>query len=151
MVYIDECGIDNNEIPPYAYGPRGQRIPGEKKGHATERVSIISALNQGILQASLVFTGYCDRDVFEAYVEEILITTLVPGLTIILDNASFHKGGKIELLINDRGCEVMYLPAYSPDLNPIERSWFPLKHKIRSLMTTHKYDVFTAAEKAFDS
>jgi len=143
---LDECGADNSDAPSRAYGLRGKRVPGEKRGHSTERVSIIGALNQNQLQAPLVFTGYCDRPVFETYLKEVLIPTLSPGYIVVLDNASFHKGGNIKKLINAAGCELEYLPAYSPDLNPIEHHWFPIKHAIKNQLAQSNIDLFTAAE-----
>lgn len=62
-----------------------------------------------------------------------------------MDNASFHKGGNITKLINAAGCEVEYLPAYSPDLNPIEHHWFPIKHAIKNHLAQSGIDLFSAA------
>lgn len=140
--------MDDNEVPSRAYGLRGQRVPGEKKGHSTERISIIGALNQNKIKASFIFTGHCDRPVFETFLEHVLVPTLSPGYTIILDNASFHKGGRIKALISSAGCETEYLPAYSPDLNPIEHHWFSIKHRIKNRLAEPNMDIFTATEYA---
>jgi transposase len=67
-----------------------------------------------------VIEGYCNSEVFEAYVENVFIPVLKPGQTIILDNASFHKSKRTRELIEDVGCKVLFLPPYSPDSNPIE-------------------------------
>ena len=96
----------------------------------------------------MVFTGYCDRAVLETYLKDVLIQTLSPGYTIILNNASFHKGGNIKKLIHAAGCELEYLPTYSPDLNPIKHLWFPIKHDIKNRLAYSKIDLFTAAEHA---
>ena len=81
-----------------------------------------------------MFQGHCDQKIFEYYIENILIPTLSPGKTIVLDNASFHESQKTKDLINNAGCELIYLPPYSPDLNPIEHYWHKIKTVIRKKM-----------------
>lgn len=110
---------------------RGKRFYALKMGHHTTRVSMIAALQNRELIAPLTFGGYCNRQVFEMWVAQVLVPTLKPGQTVILDNASFHKGVTIFDLIIQAGCELLYLPPYSPDLNDIEHCWFPLKNTIR--------------------
>ena len=151
LVFLDECGIDDNEKPAYAYGLKGKRVYAEKNCNRKTRLSIISALNQNTLQAPFFFDGYCNRPVFEIYIERVLLPTLKPGQTIILDNASFHKGGKIEKLIRSAGCEIEYLPPYSPDFNPIEHHWFSIKNRIKKYLPLFNRDIFKAAQYAFQS
>lgn len=86
---------------------------------------------------------------FEIYLENVLVPTLKPGQTIIMDNASFHKGGRIEDIIMKAGCYLLYLPAYSPDFNPIEHRWAQIKGKIRQALPLHNRDLFKSAESAF--
>jgi transposase len=83
------------------------------------------------LFAPFTIEGACNRDVFETWLETCLLPTLQPGQKVVLDNASFHKGGRIEALVQQAGCEVWYLPVYSPDLNKIEHCWSWLKSRIR--------------------
>ena len=91
----------------------------------------MSGLCQGKLIAPLTFEGSCNRSVFEKWLEEKLLTVLRPGQILILDNATFHKGEKIRELVESQGCELQYLPPYSPDLNEIEHYWFPIKNNVR--------------------
>nr|MBA3751520.1 IS630 family transposase [Candidatus Dependentiae bacterium] len=128
LIYLDESGIDDNEEYPYAWGKKGPRIYALKPGKRQKRLSIISALHKNTLKAPFVFEGSCNREVFETYLLKVLLPVLKPGQTIIMDNASFHKNGKIKALIESAGCDLLYLPAYSPDFNPIEHQWAPLKH-----------------------
>ncbi|WP_255563465.1 transposase, partial [Wolbachia endosymbiont of Bemisia tabaci] len=80
---------------------------------------------------------------FESYVEQILIRNLRAGQTVILDNISFHKTPRVRILIESVGCKVLYLPTYSPDLNPIEHYWFKIKHNIRKI--SHMFTDFSDA------
>jgi transposase len=92
---------------------------------------MIAALCKGQLLAPFTVEGSCNRSVFEIWLESCLIPLLQPGQVVVMDNATFHKGGRIEQLIQQAGCELLYLPAYSPDLNKIERCWSWLKSRIR--------------------
>ena len=94
-------------------------------------MSLISALCQGKLIAPFTFEGACNRSVFEQWLSEKLVPELKPGQAVILDNATFHKSEKIRELIESAGCELEYLPPYSPDLNEIEHYWFPIKNRVR--------------------
>lgn len=128
---MDESGIDDNQDYPYGYSPKGQRFYALKRGSKTTRISMIAALNQKELHAPMTFEGYCNTQVFEEWLQQGLLPVLKKGQTIILDNASFHKSKNIERIISQAGCEVLYLPPYSPDLNAIEHEWFPIKNRIR--------------------
>ena len=132
LVYLDESGIDDNEVYEYAWGKKGERIYGLRHSHRKKRLSIISSLNCRKLKAPFVFEGSCTKKLFEMYVEQILLPTLRPGQTVIMDNASFHKGNKITKLIEDAGCDLLYLPPYSPDFNPIEHYWTTVKYHIKT-------------------
>lgn len=135
----------------YAWGLQGQRVYSMKRGSRTKRLSIISALNENRLQAPFVFEGYCNREVIHLYIEQVLIPTLKPGQTVIMDNASFHKSKKIKESIEKAHCKLLYLPAYSPDLNPIEHFWFALKNSMRKLLCRAEADLYDAATYAFHS
>ena len=149
IVYIDESGIDDNKEYPYAWGKKGARIYAMKSGAKRKRLSIIGALNQNLLKAPFVFEGNCTREVFETYLIKILIPQVKPGQTIVMDNASFHKGGKIQSIIESAGCELTYLPAYSPDFNPIEHWWACVKHRIKQALPLYNRDIYKTAEFVF--
>jgi transposase len=136
LVYVDESGIDNREDYGYGWNKKGQRFYDLKSGKRSIRVSIISGLCQGKLIAPLTFVGSCNRSLFEQWLAEKLIPELKSGQTVILDNATFHKSEKIRELIELSGCELQYLPPYSPDLNDIEHYWFPIKNRVRKSVGT---------------
>lgn len=133
---------DNREDYPYGYSPRGERCYGMKSGKSRERISWISALREKKIFAPLTFTGSCNRDLFEVWLEKCLMPQLSEGDVIILDNASFHKGESIREIVEEAGCEIWYLPPYSPDLNKIENWWAVLK----TWMKQRKNDFETIAE-----
>lgn len=145
-MYVDESGIDDSEDYPYGWCERGKRFDALKLGHRRTRVSMIAALHNQELIAPLTFEGYCNLKVFETWLEQALVPVLQPGQTVILDNATFHKSVTISTLIAQAGCELLYLPPYSPELNEIEHCWFPLKNTIRKTMPL--YDSFREAVDA---
>jgi transposase len=151
LVFIDETGIDDNEVNRYAYAEKGTRAFSTKKALRKKRVSVISGLNNNKFCAPLFFEGTCTRQVFETYLVENLVKVLRPGMTIVMDNASIHKGGSIAKIIADAGCHLLYLPTYSPDLNPIEHHWAPLKYRFRNILQYQTRDLFDAAIIAFNN
>ena len=135
-VYIDETGMDRDDAYPYGWSDKGSRCHACKPGGTKERISIIAALNQGSLKAPCYFTGYCNADVFNAWIEQALIPELIPGQTVIMDNARFHQSEQTKILIENAGCKLLFLPPYSPDYNPIEHAWFPIKNAARKILAT---------------
>jgi transposase len=144
IVYSDETGIDDNEVPPRGWAPRGQRLHAKKKGIRVVRLNITAALNQGKIIAPFIFEGYSNASVYEAYIEQVLVPCLKPGMVLVIDNARFHKSAKIERLIKDAGCKIIYLPPYTPEFNPIEQCWSPIKARIRRAAETFT-DFYEAA------
>ena len=131
LIYLDEAGIDDTEDYGYGWCECGQRFEAVRQGSRKQRVSFIAALHQKTLIAPMTYEGYCNRAVFEVWLEQALLPSLQPGQVIICDNATFHKGGRIEALVKQANCQLLYLPPYSPDLNPIEHEWFVLKNRMR--------------------
>lgn len=126
--------MNDNDYCPYAYAKIGQRYYEAHPGHYTKRLSMIGAWCNKRFQAPFVFDGHCNTATFELYVEKILCPTLSQGMLVIIDNASFHKSAKVKSLIESVGCKLLFLPPYSPDLNPIEHYWHKLKTIIRKIM-----------------
>lgn len=116
VVYVDEAGIDNREEYPYGYCEVGQRFHALKSGKRTERVSWIAALKPDKVFAPMTNACSCNRDLFEMWLKECLLPQLQRGDVIVIDNASFHRSQAIDEIVAEAGCEVWYLPAYSPDL-----------------------------------
>ena len=123
--------MDNREDYGYGWNEKGERFLALKSGKRQGRINMIAAYGNGELFAPFTIEGSCNRTVFETWIKTCLIPRLKPGQIVIADNATFHKGGQIQKLIETAGCQLKYLPSYSPDLNKIECCWSWLKSRIR--------------------
>ena len=132
-VYIDETGFNAPLIREYGYGLIGERVMGERTGKRFARTSLIGGWRDGKAVAPMEFRGYCDTEMVLSWAEELLVPELCTGDVVILDNASFHKSLELQEVIEAAGCTLLFLPPYSPDLNPIESFWATLKAWIRAL------------------
>ncbi|MDF1645539.1 MAG: IS630 family transposase [Legionellaceae bacterium] len=149
-VYIDESGIDKFISREYGWGEKGQRVTGEISGRRYARESFIAGLVSNKIVAPLCYTGTCDTILFNFWLENFLLPELGPGYTIIMDNAAFHKSEETKKLISNAQCYLLFLPPYSPDLNPIEKFWANLKNKIKKIITNFS-SLAEAVDYAFKS
>jgi transposase len=143
VFYLDECGVEHRLHQEYGRAPRGERLYAEVAGGQRRRTSIISVSQNSKLVAPFVFEGSCNRDVVDTCFEKVLLPALPKGSVIVLDNASFHKSPSTQKLVADAGCELLFLPTYSPDLNPIEHLWAKLKAALRRLLPESKNPTLT--------
>ena len=131
-------------MPRYGRGPRGQRVVGrEPRGHR-EHVSWLATMDRQGIGPSLVVRGAVDRAVFDAFVERELAPALRPGQVVVLDNLSVHKSARAQALVEAAGCRLLFLPTYSPDLNPIEQAFAKTKAALRRLQA-RSYEAVVAA------
>jgi len=129
--------------------PEANKVIVDVSGKFRKRVSMVSAYCQNKFIAPMHFEGYCNTELFNTWLEEMLLPKLKKGQTVILDNASFHKSKKTVELIESVECHVLFLPPYSPDFNPIEHAWANIKRIIRNI---HSIDdsLIVSIEKAFN-
>ncbi len=113
--------------------------------------TLIAALGIEGMRCSTVVDGAVNRDVFEAFVEHVLVPELKPADVVVMDNLSSHKGGRIRHLIEATGAELRYLPPYSPDLNPIEQVFSKVKQLLRSLAHRTKEALWGAMQTVLDA
>ena len=103
-------------------------------GKRYARESFVAGLNEGQIIAPFCYTGTCDTTLFNFWLANLLLPALTPGHTLVMDNATFHKSEETRQLINNAGCQLLFLPPYSPDLNPIEKCWANIKAKIKKVI-----------------
>lgn len=127
FVYIDESGFAPAVTRRYAYAPKGQRVPGLISGTRRPRTSLLAARIGNTLEAPLLFTGTCNTPVFNLWLEKELCPFLNDTHVVVMDNVPFHKSEKTKTLITAKGAALLFLPPYSPDLNPIEHDFATIK------------------------
>jgi transposase len=142
-LYLDESGINQHLCRKHGRSPRGKKVVGEISGMSFARESFIAGLSKGKLLAPMCFQGTCNTGLFNAWLEKMVVPQLQPGQVLILDNASFHRSEKSKKLVEAAGCKLMFLPPYSPDLNPIEKCWANIKSKVKEFLP--KFSKFTEA------
>jgi transposase len=152
LMFIDESGFNLAMTPLYARAPKGQRAYGQIPKNRGENSSLIAALSldEGV-SAAMTLEGAVDGIAFKVYVQRVLAPRLRPGQIVVLDNLQVHKNQAVREMIEARGCELLFLPSYSPDLNPIEQAFsklktFVRKHKARTKQALD--DAIAAALKA---
>jgi transposase len=130
--FIDESGLNLAMTRLYGRAPRGERVLGSAPQNYGPNVTLLGALSCTGLEAVMMIEGATDADVFRAYVREVLGPTLRAGDIIIADNLSAHKAAGVQEAIAATGARLLYLPPYSPDLNPIEQCWSKIKAFLRA-------------------
>jgi transposase len=127
LVYVDESGFAPMVTRRYAYAPKGQRVYGSRSGEQRPRTSLLAARIGATFTAPLLFTGPCNTALFNAWLEHQLCPLLTDTHVVVMDNAAFHKSTTTQALITQTRATLLFLPPYSPDLNPIEHDFATLK------------------------
>lgn len=138
MIYLDESGVTTSMTRLYGRSPRGQRIHEAAPGGQWKILTILGALSLRGMIATMTIEAATDADIFLAYVEQVLCPALRPGDVVVMDNLSSHKVSGVRKLLEQAGAELLYLPPYSPDLNPIEKAWAKLKQLLRATKARSK-------------
>jgi transposase len=131
LVFVEEMGTNVSLSPLYAWSRKGQRSFGSAPRNWGRNVTLLASITREGLGPCLAVEGATTREVFETYLESVLAPTLVSGQVVVMDNLSAHKGGRVKEIIEGRGCELLYLPPYSPDFNPIEGAFSKVKGILR--------------------
>jgi transposase len=131
LVFVDEMGTNISLSPLYAWSHKGERAFGSVPRNWGKNVTLLASITREGLGPCLAVEGSTTREVFETYLECVLGPTLRPGQMVVMDNLSAHKGGRVREILEGRGCELLYLPPYSPDLNPIEQAFSKVKGLLR--------------------
>ena len=131
LVFVDECGSHLALTPLYARAARGQRAPGRVPKNRGQNTTVLGALNWNGVAAAMTLEGAADSAAFVVFIEHFLLSQLQAGQIVVMDNLSIHKNQQVRRLIESAGCQLVFLPTYSPDLNPIELAWSKLKAHLR--------------------
>jgi transposase len=150
-VFVDECSTNIALVPRYARAPKGERAFGKAPRNWGPNVTLISSITLGGMGASLSIEGSADTKSFSLYLEEVLCPALRRGQIVVMDNLSVHKSRYVRELIERRGCELWFLPAYSPDLNPIEEAFSKAKGILKKAKARTLQALFEATARALSA
>ena len=132
MIFQDESGVSTQMTRRYARAPRGVRVHESTPKGNWKILTILGAMSLRGMIATMTIEAATDADIFLAYLDQILCPALRPGDVVVMDNLSSHKVAGVRERIEVAGAELLYLPPYSPDLNPIEKAWAKLKQLLRT-------------------
>jgi transposase len=131
LVFIDETWTKTNMAPLRGWAPVGQRIKAKVPHGHWKTMTFLAALRHDGVTAPWLIDGPINGERFRLYVETVLAPTLKPGDIVVMDNLGSHKGKAVRRVIRNAGAKLIFLPKYSPDLNPIEQFFAKLKHWLR--------------------
>jgi transposase len=131
LVFIDETWAKTNMTPIRGWAPRGSKLVARAPFGKWRTLTFLAALRHDRIDAPCVLDGPINGQLFTAYVEQFLVPTLAPGDIVIMDNLGSHKGQAVRKAIRAAGAKLLFLPPYSPDLNPIEQVFAKLKLLLR--------------------
>jgi len=132
LIFLDESGLSTQMTRRYARAPRGVRVHETTPEGNWKILTILGAMSLSGMIATMTIEAATDAEIFLAYLDHVLCPTLRPGNVVVMDNLSSHKVTGVRERIEAAGAELLYLPPYSPDLNPIEKAWAKLKHLLRT-------------------
>src|SRR5512133_1721299 len=150
LVFIDEAGSNVAMTREYARAPRGERAHGSVPRNRGEVTTMLGALDIRGVRAMMTVEGATDGEVFETFLERVLLRKLKPGDIVVLDNVGAHRTADVRRLIEAAGARVLYLPPYSPDLNPIELCWAKLKGILKEFGARTRDALDDAIRRAMD-
>ena len=148
LVFLDESGAKTNMTRLYGRAVKGKRCYDNAPDGRWETVTMLSSIRLDGTTESLMFEGAVDRAMFEAYIEQVLGPSLRPGDIVVMDNLASHKSQAARAFVESRSASILFLPAYSPDFNPIEKMWSKVKQILRSVKARSKEELFDAIAKA---
>lgn len=149
-MFIDETWAKTNMTRLRGRAPRGERLVAKTPHGHWKTTTLIAALGIEGMRCATVVDGAVNGDVFEAFVEQVLVPKLKPGDIVIMDNLSSHKRERVRELIESARAELSYLPPYSPDLNPIEMVFSKIKQLLRSLATRTQDALWQSMQSVLD-
>jgi len=151
LVFVDEMGTNTSLAPIYAWAPKGQRAYSKVPRNRGPNTTLLASITTEGMGPCIAVVGSITRAAFEAYVQQFLSAALEPGQVVVMDNLLAHKGSRVRKLIESSGCELLYLPPYSPDLNPIEEAFSKIKALLRRAGARTRETLVEATGRALDA
>ena len=148
---MDECSTNISLSPIYARAPRGERAHGKAPRNWGKNVSLICAIDAEGVKSSVSVEGAVDGKAFESYIEHFLAPKLKRGQILVMDNLSVHKSKQVRRLIEEAGATLLFLPPYSPDMNPIEGAFSKVKSVLRKVAARTREALVEATGRALDT
>ena len=138
LIFVDEMGTHTSLAPLYGYSPCGERLHLEVPRNRGKNTTLLASMNLAGMGECLAVEGATTARVFETYIEKVLVPVLRAGQIVVMDNLGAHRPKCISQLIEQQGCKLLYLPAYSPDYNPIEKVFAKIKSLLRRAASRSK-------------
>ena len=151
LVFVDEMGANISLSSLRAWSKRGERAHCSVPRNRGPNTTLLTSMSVEGVGPSLAVEGTSTRPVFETYVEKVLLPSLQRGQIVVMDNLTAHKGDRIRELIESAGCELLYLPPYSPDLNPIEEAFSKIKGLLRKAGARSREALIEALGRALEA
>ena len=151
LVFVDEMGANTSLSVLHAWSHTGKRAYCSVPRNRGKNTTLLASMDAKGMGPTLAVEGATDREVFEAYVEEVLTQSLRSGQIVVMDNLTAHKGEWVRELIEERGCELLYLPPYSPDLNPIEEAFAKIEGILRKAEGRSREALIEAMGRALEA
>jgi transposase len=149
LVFVDESGFNTSMTRLRARAPKGKRAFGKVPRNRGKNTTLIAAITlEGAMSQPMTIEGATDALAFEAYVEHFLAPSLTEGQVVVLDGLGAHRTEKVRELIERRGADVVFLPSYSPDMNPIEEAFSKIKQLVRKAGTRVREALVEAIARA---
>jgi len=133
MVFIDETSSNTALTRVYGRAPKGKRAKGHVPRNKGKNTTVIASLSLSGMGESLIVENAANGEMFTLYLEQVLMPSLREGAIVIMDNASIHEGEKVRQAIEEKGCQLLFLPPYSPDFSPIEEAFSKFKASLRRM------------------
>jgi transposase len=151
LVFIDETWTKTNMAPLRGWAPCGQRLPGKAPFGHWNTMTFLAALRRDRVEAPWLLDRPINGERFRVYIEQVLVPTLKPGDIVIMDNLGSHKAKAVRSALRLAGARLIFLPKYSPDMNPIEQLFAKLKHWLRKAAQRTTEAVYDAIAPILDT
>jgi transposase len=151
FIFVEEMGANTSLSVLRAWSRRGERAYCSVPRNRGKNTTLLASMSMEGMGPSLAVEGTTSATVFETYVKKVLAPTLRPGQIVVMDNLSAHKGARVGDLVAQRGCELVYLPPYSPDLNPIEEAFSKMKGIVRRAEARSREALIEAIGRALEA